>query len=53
MASEENTYGCDVCAERKDFNNEIIWITSSYGVCADCYDTLSEEELEELRKNYE
>ena len=49
----DNTYGCDMCGERKDWDNEIIWITSSYGVCRECYDKLSKEDLEELRKIYE
>ena len=50
---KENTYGCDICGERKDFSEEIIWITSSYGVCKKCYQSLSEEELEQIREKFE
>lgn len=46
-------YGCDICGERKDWDNEIHWITSSYGVCDECYEKLSKEEIEELEKRYE
>lgn len=49
----DNTYGCDICGERKDWDNEIHWITSSYGVCDGCYEKLSEEEIEQLEKIYE
>lgn len=51
--TKESTYGCDMCGERKKFEEEIIWITSSYGVCKKCYQSLNEEELEILRKEYE
>ena len=51
--NEKYTYHCDICHAEKDWDNEIIWITSSYGVCADCYKKLSEEELEKIRKEYE
>lgn len=46
-------YGCDICYERKDFDNNIIWITSSYGLCEDCYSKLTNEEIEEIRIKYE
>jgi hypothetical protein len=50
---EDNTYGCDVCGKRKDSDNEIYWITSSYGVCDECYNKLDKEEIERLEKIYE
>ena len=49
----DNTYGCDICGERKDFDKEINWITSSYGLCDECYNKLNEEEIEKLEKIYE
>ena len=49
----DNTYGCDICGERKDWEREIFWITSSFGVCRECFDKLSEEALEQLREKYE
>ena len=49
----KNTYGCDICMTFKDWDTEIIWITSSYGVCEKCYNKLTKEQLEELRKKYE
>lgn len=49
----DNTYGCDVCATRKDWDKEIHWITSSYGVCDECYDKLTEEQIGHLEKIYE
>ena len=48
----DNTYGCDMCGERKDWNTEINWITSSYGLCDECYYKLSEE-IEKLEEIYE
>lgn len=50
---KDNTYGCDICGERKDWDKEIIWITSSYGVCESCYEKLTEEELEKIREKFE
>lgn len=50
---KENTYGCDMCGGRKDFEKEIIWITSSYGLCEECYQKLTEEELKKIREEYE
>ena len=41
-------YGCDICGDRFDWENEIIWLNSGYGVCPKCYDTLSETEKERL-----
>jgi ribosome-binding protein aMBF1 (putative translation factor) len=49
----DNTYGCDICGERKDWDNEIIWITSSYGVCEKCYNALTNEDKDKIRKDYE
>lgn len=49
----DNTYGCDICGERKDWDYGIVWITSSYGVCYECYEKLSREDIEYLRKKYE
>lgn len=49
----EYDYGCDICGARKDWDNEIVWITSSYGVCNECYNKLTKEEIEELREKYE
>lgn len=53
MIENLNTYGCDMCGERKDFDKEIIWVTSSYGVCEKCYKKLTEEEIEKIRGKYE
>lgn len=49
----DNTYGCDICGKRKDWDYGIVWITSSYGVCYECYKKLSREDIEYLRKKYE
>ena len=46
-------YSCDICYTMKDWDNEIIWITSSYGVCEKCYNELTKEQLEEIREKYE
>ena len=43
MSNDDNTYGCDKCGERFDWN-DIIWITSSYGVCEECYGRMSVDE---------
>lgn len=50
---DANTYGCDICGARKDYDEEIIWITSTYGVCEECYNTLTNEEKDKIRNDYE
>ena len=45
-------YGCDMCGTRKPYN-EIIWLTSSFGVCEHCHEELTEEEKERLQYEYE
>lgn len=50
---EDNVYRCDICWKEKNIDEEIIWITSSYGVCKKCYQKLTEEELEKIRKEFE
>lgn len=47
------TYECDLCGERKNLDEEIIWLTSSFGVCGSCYEKLSEEEKERLILEHE
>ena len=51
--ADKYTYHCDECGAEKDWDSEIIWLTSSYGLCQECYDKLTEEEREELRLRYE
>lgn len=46
---EDNTYGCDKCGRRFDWEREIIWITSSYGVCKECYDKMTSDEKNAIR----
>ena len=50
---DANTYGCDICGARKDYDEEIIWITSTYGVCEECYNTLTNEDKDKIRNDYE
>ena len=50
---EDNTYGCDMCGARKDYDEEIIWITSTYGVCEGCYNRLTNEDKDKIRNDYE
>ena len=42
-------YGCDGCGNRFDMDCEIVWISSSYGLCWDCYYKLTEDERNALR----
>lgn len=50
---DADTYGCDICGTRKDFDEEIIWITSTYGVCEECYNKLTNEDKDKIRNDYE
>lgn len=50
---EVYTYSCDECHEQKNWDEEIIWITSTYGLCHKCHSTKTEKELEELELFYE
>lgn len=49
----DNAYGCDICGNRKDWDHGIVWITSSYGVCLECYEKLSRENIVKIRKEYD
>lgn len=49
----DKTYSCNGCGQRLDFDRDVIWVTSSYGLCEKCYDKLSEAELEKIREEYE
>ena len=49
----DNAYGCDICGKRKDWDYGIVWITSNYGVCYECYKKLSREDIEKIRKEYQ
>jgi hypothetical protein len=49
MAKKNNLYGCDVCYKRFDQDNQITWITSSYGLCNDCYQNKSKKQLKQIR----
>ena len=42
-----------MCEKFGAINEETVWTTSSYGVCFDCYEELTEAELEEIRLIYE
>ena len=42
-------YRCDICGERYEWD-DIVWMTSSYGVCEHCYDTLTEHQKELIYK---
>ena len=48
----DKCYSCDDCGDRH-FWEDIIWITSSYGLCETCRDKLSDEEVEKLEEKYE
>lgn len=50
---DDSTYGCDICGKRADWDSEIEWITSSYGVCRECYNKLTDAELEDMRRRYD
>ena len=51
--NEDNTYGCDICGESFDWDDGIVWLTSSFGVCDECYSRLSQEEKERIYEEYE
>ena len=38
LSSEDNTYGCDICGGRFDWDKEIVWVTTSVGLCQACHD---------------
>ena len=40
MAKEKYVYGCDICGAEKDWDEEIAWISSSFGVCQECYEKI-------------
>ena len=41
MTKIEDTYGCDICGKRGDWDGGIVWVTSEVGVCNECYDKLA------------
>ena len=48
MEKEFYTYGCDLCGRECDWDNDIYWLTSSFGVCEDCYDKIPENIREKI-----
>lgn len=52
MKNIELSYGCDICCGRYIFDN-INWITSSFGVCDNCYNKLNKKDKERLAILYE
>ena len=52
-AQTDYTYHCDICSSEKNWDTDIHWLTSSYGICDECYQSLSEEERDKLAKKYE
>ena len=49
----EGTAICKKCGRKSNFDETGIWITSSYPICDECYNNLSSEELDKIRKEYE
>lgn len=48
-AGEEcDTYGCDNCGVRGEWEEQIHWITSDIGICENCYNKLTKEEQSKL-----
>lgn len=42
MEKEKYTYCCNICGEEKDWDEEIIWLNSSFGVCEHCLNKIPE-----------
>lgn len=38
IGGEDNTYGCDICGRRFDWDDGITWVSSEVGVCHECYE---------------
>ena len=41
-------YGCDICGEPKDWVDGMVWITSAFGVCEECYNSMTEAEKRKI-----
>ena len=40
--AEEDSYSCDICGKRHKWD-DIVWLSSSYGVCEDCVDKIPDD----------
>lgn len=45
----EDTVCCELCRKEK---SEIEWITHHYGVCRECYETMTPEEIQDIIEIY-
>jgi len=41
----EDTYGCDNCGGRFDWDSEIIWATTEVGFCEKCHGELKTDKV--------
>lgn len=48
---DKDTYLCRICGKEKDWESDTIWISSSFGVCSDCYDKIPEEIRERISED--
>lgn len=40
---------CEMCKKQSE---ELIWLTHHFGVCQECYDDLTPEEVTKIIENY-
>ena len=40
----DNTYGCDICGDRYDWDTEIVWLSANVGICPNCEERLASDE---------
>lgn len=47
-------YGCDTCNKRL-YNDDgnLIWVTTGFGLCTDCYNKFTRDELDLIEVAYE
>lgn len=49
---EENVHCCSICGKPMEWDDS-IWINSSFGVCEECYDTITKIKLNIEEENYD
>jgi len=52
ILDESKIYCCDMCKKPKNRDKEIAWLTPKYGICLDCYYSLTIEDRKKLEKEH-
>ena len=47
-----HNHECEKCGKVDTDGTQTVWLTGTYGVCQECYDKMSNEEIEDIEVEY-